>query len=125
MRKSQRRLPQRRCRGKRNTLERGRVPLARNRISISSFENFTCENLVPKGWGHKRQQEEYRQFLRRAIKTQLTKRQQQVVVLYYLQQKNICEISRELNLNKSTVSRTMARAMARLRDLAQLYFQLQ
>ena len=60
----------------------------------------------------------------RAIKTQLTHRQTQVMLLYYFEGKNITEIAQELGLNKSTVSRTLRRSLNRLTDLARLYFEI-
>lgn len=71
-----------------------------------------------------REREEYRRFLYRAIKTQLTHRQTQVMLLYYFEGKNITEIAQELGLNKSTVSRTLRRSLNRLTDLARLYFEI-
>lgn len=72
-----------------------------------------------------RQREEYRKFLYRAIKTQLTQRQTQLIVMRYFRSMSISEISEELHLNKSTVSRTFNRALDRLTDLARLYFHLE
>lgn len=73
---------------------------------------------------NRREREEYRRFLYRAIKTQLTHRQTQVMLLYYFEGKNITEIAQELGLNKSTVSRTLRRSLNRLTDLARLYFEI-
>ena len=76
------------------------------------------------GQTNRREREEYRRFLYRAIKTQLTHRQTQVMLLYYFEGKNITEIAQELGLNKSTVSRTLRRSLNRLSDLARLYFEI-
>ena len=76
------------------------------------------------GQTNRREREEYRRFLYRAIKTQLTHRQTQVMLLYYFEGKNITEIAQELGLNKSTVSRTLRRSLNRLTDLARLYFEI-
>lgn len=76
------------------------------------------------GQTNRREREEYRRFLYRAIKTQLTHRQTQVMLLYYFEEKNITEIAQELGLNKSTVSRTLRRSLNRLTDLARLYFEI-
>lgn len=77
-----------------------------------------------RGSTNSRQREEYRKFLYRAIKTQLTHRQSQIVMLRYFEGLNITEIAEELHINKSTVSRTLNRALDRLTDLARLYFSL-
>ena len=76
------------------------------------------------GQTNRREREEYRRFRYRAIKTQLTHRQTQVMLLYYFEGKNITEIAQELGLNKSTVSRTLRRSLNRLTDLARLYFEI-
>lgn len=76
------------------------------------------------GQTNRREREEYRRFLYRAIKTQLTHRQTQVMLLYYFEGKNITEIAQELGLNKSTISRTLRRSLNRLTDLARLYFEI-
>ena len=51
---------------------------------------------------------------REARERELTPRQRQLVDLYYDQGMNIPQIARELGLNRSTVSRTLRRAKARL-----------
>ena len=69
-----------------------------------------------------RQRAEYRRFLYRSIKTQLTQRQRQMMELRYFQGLSIPQIAQELHVNKSTVSRTINRALSRLRELADVYF---
>ena len=61
-------------------------------------------------------------FLYRSIKTQLTQRQRQMMELRYFQGLSIPQIAQELRVNKSTVSRTINRALSRLRELADVYF---
>ena len=58
--------------------------------------------------------ERLRRNLRQARERELTPRQRQLVDLYYDQGMNIPQIARELGLNRSTVSRTLRRAKARL-----------
>ena len=77
-----------------------------------------------RGRTNNRQREEYRQFLYRAIKTQLTQRQKQIVAMHFFQNMTVTEIAQELHVNKSTISRTLNRALDRLTDLARLYFSL-
>lgn len=55
-----------------------------------------------------------RRNLRRAREQELTARQKQVLTLYYDQGMTIPQISVQLGLNRSTVSRTIRRAKARL-----------
>ena len=58
--------------------------------------------------------ERLRRNLRQARERELTPRQRQLVDLYFDQGMNIPQIARELGLNRSTVSRTLRRAKARL-----------
>ena len=58
--------------------------------------------------------ERLRRSLRQAREKELTPRQRQLVDLYFDQGMNIPQIARELGLNRSTVSRTLRRAKARL-----------
>jgi len=53
-------------------------------------------------------------FLMASIDVLLTERQKQIVDLYYIDQKNIVEISNVLEVNKSTVQRTLKRAVKKL-----------
>ena len=55
-----------------------------------------------------------RRNLRQARERELTARQQQVLALYYDQGMNMPQIAKELGVNRSTVSRTLRRARARL-----------
>lgn len=52
--------------------------------------------------------------LRRARSLELTPRQQQVLSLYFDQERSVTEIARLLTVNLSTVSRTLQRAKRRL-----------
>lgn len=50
-----------------------------------------------------------------AVAEELTPRQQQLLHMFYYEGKSITGIAAELSVNKSTVSRTLHRAQARLR----------
>lgn len=93
-------------------------------IASCHIEHYPDLMTCFQGQTNRREREEYRRFLYRAIKTQLTHRQTQVMLLYYFEGKNITEIAQELGLNKSTVSRTLRRSLNRLTDLAWLYFEI-
>ncbi len=93
-------------------------------IASCHIEHYPDLMTCFQGQTNRREREEYRRFLYRAIKTQLTHRQTQVMLLYYFDGKNITEIAQELGLNKSTISRTLRRSLNRLTDLARLYFEI-
>ena len=60
------------------------------------------------------QLERLRRNLRRAREQELTPRQKQMLELYFDQGMNMPQIARALDLNRSTVSRTLRRARERL-----------
>jgi RNA polymerase sigma factor (sigma-70 family) len=53
--------------------------------------------------------------LRRVIEAELTPCQRQTLISYYFRQMTIPQIAEERGVNKSTVSRTLQRAEARVR----------
>ena len=58
--------------------------------------------------------ERLRRNLRRAREAELTDRQRQVLRMYFEEGKSMTLIARRLSLNKSTVCRTLHRALRRL-----------
>lgn len=51
----------------------------------------------------------------RVIQEELTEKQRLTLLAYYIQEQTITQIAQEQGVNKSTVSRTLKRAEARLR----------
>ena len=86
----------------------------RKQIPLDNPDQFPDLLSCFQGRTNGRQRAEYRRFLYRSIKTQLTQRQRQGL--------SIPQIAQELHVNKSTVSRTINRALSRLRELADIYF---
>ena len=64
---------------------------------------------------------EIKQTLLPVIDEQLTERQRQVLTLYFYDRKNIYEIADLLKVNKSTVSRTLARAKGKIKNCLKYY----
>ena len=56
-----------------------------------------------------------RYIAKNIIKNELSPRQKQILVLYYKEQKTMPEIARQLGVNISTVSRTLAAARVKLK----------
>ena len=90
----------------------------RKQIPLDNPDQFPDLLSCFQGRTNGRQRAEYRRFLYRSIKTQLTQRQRQMMELRYFQGLSIPQIAQELHVNKSTVSRTINRALSRLRELA-------
>ncbi len=53
--------------------------------------------------------------IKRVMECELTELQRETIISYYFLGKNICQIAREREVNKSTVSRTLHRAEDRIR----------
>ena len=66
------------------------------------------------GEDNREQLDRLRRNLRRAREQELTPRQRQMLALYYDRGLKMPQIARELGVNRSTVSRTIRRAKARL-----------
>lgn len=60
--------------------------------------------------------------LHEVIAQELTERQRELLLLYYFEQRTMVEIGETLGINKSTVSRTMARAKKRIYAHMRFYF---
>ncbi len=60
--------------------------------------------------------------LKKVIEEQLSARQKEMIVLYYYKQMDMTEISKLLNVNVSTVSRTINRAKNNIFKYMQYYF---
>lgn len=93
-------------------------------IPIENIEHYPDLTSCFCGSTNQRQREEYRRFLYRAVKTQLTQRQRQVVMMHFFQGMSLCAIAEELHVHPSSVTRMMQRALGRLGDLARLYFEI-
>lgn len=57
-------------------------------------------------------------FLGEAITRELTPRQRELIIAYYIEGKNIPQLAQEHNLNRSTVSRHIAAAKRKLSRFA-------
>ena len=79
------------------------------------MKNILCEEIrflrLPK--------QVQKERVRRAISRELTDFQREALLAYHIQGKNIPQIARERQVNKSTVCRTLKRAEDRLRRYLQ------
>lgn len=79
--------------------------------STKSYEIYMAGN----SGDNSRQNAVLKRVLHRVIDNELTHRQKEIVSLYYFHNKNILEISKDLGINKSTVSRHLSRARERIK----------
>lgn len=64
--------------------------------------------------------EKLKKILYKAIEEVLTDRQKEILIIYYFEEKTMEQIAEELNINKSTVSRTLQRAEKNLKKIAKI-----
>ena len=80
-----------------------------------SFEVYENRVQSPHGPDTRRQLAVAKQAMLQILREQLSPRQKQMILLYFFEKRNIPQIAADLGINKSTVSRTLARALHNLR----------
>ncbi len=85
-----------------------------------------CENLLPDTKliyenSNSKDIRKLQNVLIKVIQEQLTKRQSEIMLMYFFEKKNITHISNELNLNKSTVSRSLHASLKKLNQILRYY----
>ena len=90
-----------------------------------SFENLFESDLAKivekKGSSNKVKIERLKKMVALIIKQELTKRQKQILKLYFIDNFKYCEIAKMLNVNKSTISRTKDRAFKSIEKILKYY----
>lgn len=93
-------------------------------MSFSQYEDFVS-SLVYKsnngGESNHRQRTAILKAIEEIIKEKLTDRQRQMMLMYFFENKKMPEIAEELCVNKSTVCRTIARAVKKIKDYTKYY----
>lgn len=91
-----------------------------NRISFDVCENFISDQRActpdEAAGDNRRRLALVKRAVLQVVREQLTPRQRQIVLMYFFEGKNIPAIAGELGVNKSTVSRTLRRALHNLRE---------
>lgn len=81
-------------------------------LYLQSFDSFGDEEN-----DNSASREKMKQMLGKAMKKQLTDRQRQCLSMYYFENKKMEQISLELGLHKSTISRHITAARVKLQKL--------
>lgn len=63
-----------------------------------------------------------KRIMQQVIRHRLTKRQKEILTLYYFEHKNMPQIAEMLGVHKSTVSRTLSRARENIRKYLEFYW---
>ncbi len=92
-------------------------------LSYDLMENFLSYNdpQLTEGRDNRQQLAGAKKLLRQVIQNDLTTRQKQIILLYFGKRMNMTEIANLLQVNKSTVSRTLRRALDRLEKYLRYY----
>ena len=103
--------------GKRMIEYRGlqKIHLNRNNTDIISY--YLWQN----GSDNSAERERMKQILHRAIKLELTERQRDCIIMYYIKRMNMNDIATALGLTKSTVSRHIKSGISKLKKVAFYY----
>ena len=72
--------------------------------------------IATKGATNEKQLEYMKRSLEKAIKSDLTERQRQMVTEYYFDGKSVTKLAEEYGLSKSTVSRHLSRSREKLKS---------
>lgn len=95
----------------------------KNRISIERISRKEEYALLTASNGKSNDQQLFRlkEAVAKVIQNELTKRQCEILDLYFFQNKSVEEIAALLNVNKSTISRTKNRAIDKIKRFLQYY----
>ena len=83
--------------------------------------NLIAYSLSLQGADNRRERERMKRILLRAIRHELTDRQRDCVIMYYLEGMKMKDIADRMKLSKSTVSRHIQSAIRKLRKVASYY----
>jgi RNA polymerase sigma factor (sigma-70 family) len=90
--------------------------ISRSRFNLEVFGDRLPQNMIIGNDSNRRQIELMRDALKKAIKRELTERQQYILIEYYFKERSMTDIARELGITKSTVSRHISRSKERLKQ---------
>lgn len=89
--------------------------MTRSRFNLEVFGDRLPANSIIGGETNRRQIELMSEALKKAMRTELTERQQYILTEYYFNERSMTDIANELGITKSTVSRHISRSKERLK----------
>ncbi len=87
------------------------------------FNEMFLREILGTGRDNRRHLELAQNALHDIIAQELTERQKQLMLMYFFEKRTMMEIGELLGISKSTVSRTMTRAKARIFKAMRFYFE--
>lgn len=95
--------------------------MARNQISFDFCENYVQNIDDDSERNNTNQRMKVAKIIKRIILEELTPSQREMCCLYYFEKMDMPTIAKRFSVNKSTVSRTIARGMKRVNDRVKYY----
>ena len=96
--------------------------MKRERVFMSDdYADFLAYSLYNQGSDNRPERERMRKILMRAIRHELTDRQRDCILLFYIDGMKMRDIASRLGLSASTVSRHISAATRKLRKVASYY----
>lgn len=90
--------------------------ISRSRFNLEVFGDRLPHDMIVGNDSNRRQLELMRDALKKAIRRELTERQQYILTEYYFKERSMTDIAKELGVTKSTVSRHISRSKERLKQ---------
>ncbi len=90
-------------------------------VSFDVIESVISYSAYRKGETNAEGRERMKKVVSAAVKYEITERQREFLFEYFFAGKTMAEIAAEKNVHKSTVSRTISRAILRLRQVSGYY----
>ncbi len=91
------------------------------KVSFNLIEKFVSDSSLDEINSNRNKINKLKIIIRDVIETELTKRQKQILILYFYKNLKMTEISKMLNINKSTVSRTIERGIKKIHKFLKYY----
>lgn len=91
------------------------------KVSFNLLEKFISDPSLEETSSNKIQLEKLKIILKNIILSELTERQRQVLILYFYKNMKMVDIAKILNINKSTVSRTIKRSTEKIHKYIKYY----
>lgn len=91
------------------------------KLSFDLFENILPDTKLLYQSSNSKNILKLQNVVLKVLKEQLTSRQKQILMMYFFDKKNIPSISNELNINKSTVSRSINSSIKKLHSILKYY----
>lgn len=90
-----------------------------SRLSFNLMEGILSNAEQPEEELTNARKERVKQIIKQVISEQLSERQRELCILYFYEEMDMPAIAELLCINKSTVSRTLARALKNINDKVQ------